>query len=240
MIQLNLLPAVKLEYVKARRNRRLATLGSAIVAGVSLLILVLLFSGTQLQAKHSRDLSADIKTESEKLQNVENISSILTIQNQLKSLEDLNNKKPEADRIAKYIEQITPSQTTYESIEVDFTTQTISLNAKGKTVAQANQHVDTLKFTEAVIVKQVDGPDGQPVDQTTQSPAFSEVVLSNISTSEAEDSDITYQITFKFNPEIFSTEPKSVKLVIPEQVTTRSEINTPGSVFAPQQKEEEQ
>jgi hypothetical protein len=239
MIQLNLLPAVKLEYVKARRNRRLATLGSAIVAGVSLLILVLLFSSTQLQAKHSRDLSADIKTESEKLQNVENISSILTIQNQLKSLENLNNSKPEADRIAQYLEQITPAETTYESIEVDFTTQTISLKAKGSTVARANQHVDTLKFTEAVIVKEIDQGDGESTEETTKVPAFSEVVLSNVSTAEAEGKGITYQITFKFNPEIFSNVPKSVKLVIPEQTTTRSEINTPGSVFAPQKEEEQ-
>lgn len=239
MIQLNLLPEVKLEYVKARRNRRLATLGSAIVAGVSLLILILLFSSTQLQAKHSRDLSADIKTESEKLQNIENISSILTIQNQLKSLEDLNEAKPEAARIARYLQQITPSGTAYESIEVDFTTQTISLNAKTNTVAQANQHVDTLKFTEAVIVKEVDKGDGELVDETTQDLAFSEVVLNNISTTEADDAGVTYEITFKFKPEIFSNEPKSVKLVIPEQVTTRSEINTPGSVFAPQKEEEQ-
>lgn len=224
MIQLNLLPAIKLEYVRARRNKRLALLGSGLVAGVSLLVLVLLFANVQLQAKHSRDLSQDIKTESKKLEGVEDISSILTIQNQLVNLQTLHASKPEANRIAEYLRQTTPAQVVLSKAEVDFEAGTISLEGESPSVAMANAHVDTLKFT-TYTTRAVTDPKN----------AFSEVVLVSV-TPNSQESKVTYSVTFKFDPAIFSNQEEDIKLSVPKnKITTRSQLDRPDAVFAPQE-----
>ena len=223
MIQLNLLPAIKLEYVKARRNKRLALLGATIVAGTSLLVLVLLFAGVQLEAKHSRDLSKDIKTENQKLQDVQDISSILTIQNQLVNLQTLHASKPEANRIAEYLRQTTPAEVVLSKAEVDFEAGTISLEGESPSVAIANAHVDTLKFT-MYTTKSV----------TEQKNAFTEVVLGTVAPN-SQESKVTYDLTFKFDPAIFSNQEEDIKLVVPNKITTRSQLDRPDAVFSPQE-----
>lgn len=223
MIQLNLLPSIKLEYVKARRNKRLVLLGAGMIASVSLLVLVLLFAGVQLEAKHSRDLSQDIKTESKKLEDVQDISSILTVQNQLVNLQTLHASKPEANRIAEYLRQTTPAEVVLSKAEVDFEAGTITLEGEGPNVATANAHVDTLKFT-MYTTKAV----------TEQKNAFSEVVLASVAPNPAE-SKVTYSVRLKFDPVIFSNQEEDIKLIVPNKITTRSQLDKPGAVFSPQE-----
>src|SRR5688500_12274286 len=119
MIQFNLLPDVKLEYIKAKRTKRMVVSISAITNIVSLGIVVLLFFLVNVvQKQHLSNLSEDIRRDSKKLENVEDISKILTIQNQLLSLEDAHNDKPVVSRLQKYIEQVTPNNVSIADLEV--------------------------------------------------------------------------------------------------------------------------
>lgn len=241
MIQLNLLPAIKLEYVKARRARRLALLGSAIVAGASLLVFVLLFGAVQWQTKTSGDLSKDIKTESDKLQSVEDLAGILTVQNQLKNLQDLHKTKPEVyrlgthtvgkEQVAGYIEQTTPSTSTVSSVSIDFIESTVTIDALAHSAAEANLHIDTLKFTTYTAEKSPIG--GEPAKDKS---AFSEVVLGTL-TPDSQTGEVTYAVSFKFDPDIFSNQVGKIQLTVPEQVTTRSQIDKPGSLFEPRKEQ---
>ena len=67
MIQLNLLPDIKLEFIKAQRSRRLvfgvAFLSTAVAVG----LLILLLGIGALQKKHINDLSRDITANSSEL-----------------------------------------------------------------------------------------------------------------------------------------------------------------------------
>lgn len=221
MIQFNLLPAIKLDYVRAKRTKRLTMLGAFLVSGVSLLVLVLLFVGIQLQAKHSRDLSQDIKTQGKKLKETQDISSILTVQNQLNSLSTLHQSKPEAARVFSYLKQVTPAGVTLSNVEVDFTASTVTLKGRAPSISAVNTYADTLKFTTYKVG-----------EETDTHKAFSSVVLGNIGTG-SKDSSVDYGISFAFDAAIFSN-VSSVTLSVPNQVTNASQVDKPNSVFQSQ------
>ncbi|MEZ6330533.1 MAG: hypothetical protein R3B12_00730 [Candidatus Saccharimonadales bacterium] len=84
MIQINLLPSIKAEYVKAQRTKRTVITISIIAVAVSLGVVGLLSSvayGTQqLQLNN---LKNDIAKSEQNIKDVKDLDKILTIQNQL-------------------------------------------------------------------------------------------------------------------------------------------------------------
>ncbi len=95
MVQFNLLPDVKLEYVKTQRTKRLLTLISIVVSIVGLAVLFLSFVTVNVvQKKSLNDLSSDITKYSSQLKNVKDLDKILTVQNQLSTLKGLHDQEP--------------------------------------------------------------------------------------------------------------------------------------------------
>ena len=215
MIQFNLLPDVKLEFIKARRNKRLVMVSSVVVIGASLGVLILLFMGVSVfQKKHMNDLSKDIKTLSKKLQDTPDLNKALTVQNQITSLNELHSKKPITSRFFTYINQITPSNVTISNVSVDLEKNTIAFSGNAPDLTTINKLVDTLKFTKLSIQN---GESGKS--------AFTKVVLGSysIGSSGAKSS---YQLSAEFDPALFEGD-KTVTLEVPKQTTTRSETEKP-------------
>ena len=219
MIQFNLLPNIKLEYVRARRNKRVTLLIAGLVAAALLTIMIILFAGVQIfQKKYSSDLSADIKTESSKLEDTPDLDKILTIQNQLASLPALHDQNPVATRLLGYVRQLTPAKASIAKMDIDFSAQTIKITGSADAISTVNKFVDTLKFTT---YKTEDNKEG---------PAFSAVVLSNFG---KDDKGASYEITFKYDPIIFANS-SPVTLTVPAgKITTRSETEKPEALFQP-------
>lgn len=219
MIQFNLLPSVKLEYVRAKRNKRMTLLIAVLVAGVSLAILILLFVAVQLvQKKYSKDLSADIKTQSSKLENTPDLNKILTIQNQLASLPGLHDQKPLAIKFLNYVKLLTPAKVSISDLEIDYSANTILINGSADEISTVNTFVDTLKFTT------------YKADSGTEGKAFSEVVLTNFG---KDKKGISYKISLKFDS-IISSNTKPANIVVPNgKITTRSETEKPEALFQP-------
>jgi hypothetical protein len=215
MIQLNLLPDVKLEYIKAERSRRLVLSISFLVAAVSIVLLLLLLSVEGLQKKHLNDLTKDINSESSKLQKEPQISKILTVQNQLQSLTSLHAQEPAASRVFDYLNQVTPSNVSIADFKIDFTQQTSTITGTAANLADVNQYVDTLKYTTFTTG---DGSPGQP--------AFSNIVLSSFSLNgggQGSGQAASYTITLSYNPTIFDI-TQNVKLSVPNVTTTHLTI----------------
>ncbi len=203
MIQLNLLPDVKQEYIKTQRVKRLMIGVSFIASAAALFVLILaLFSVYIVQKKSINDLNNDITANSATLKHTDNLSDILTVQSQLNSLSQLHEQKPVASRMFGYLSQLTPTQATISDLHIDYTldTMTISGNAPGLDVV--NTFVDGLKFTRYT-VKGVSG----------SQPAFSTVVLASFSRSAQS---ATYSITLNFDPAIFNVDD-SVTLTVGNQ-----------------------
>jgi len=231
MIQFNLLPDVKLEYIKARRTKHLVLLISVITTGVTVGITVMLFIGVGVvQKRHLGNLSKEIKEKSEQLKNEKDIDKILTVQNQLNNIGGLHDTKPAAERLGGYLEKVTPNEVAISKLAVDFTANTMAFEGKADSLKSVNKFVDTLKFSEYSYSET--GADGKPV--TTTSAAFSSVVLADFNRSDSQDGQaVSYKITLSFDPLIFDLK-KNITLQIPKgMTTTRSVTERPKPLFQP-------
>lgn len=221
MIQFNLLPDVKLEYIKARRTKRMVMLVSTVLASVSIAITIILFIGTNvLQRRHLNNLDKDIKRDSRTLEDEKDLNKILTVQNQLSVLDDLHAQKPAAARLGTYLSQIVPGNVTLGKLDADFGESSLTFDGTAQSLGDINKFIDTLKFT----TYKTEDKDG---------PAFSSVVLASFGRSDEQSSTsdpASFQVILNFDPIIFNVE-EAVELVVPNTVTTRSAIESPASPF---------
>src|ERR1700685_4322347 len=136
MIEFNLLPDVKLEYVKTRRIERLVIASSLLAAIVALVVFIFLVVFVDvLQKKHLSDINSDINTSSAQLQAVPSLNKILTIQNQLQALPALHDQKPLSSRLFSYMTQLTPANATISSLNVDFMQHTLTIAGNADSLA---------------------------------------------------------------------------------------------------------
>lgn len=219
MIQFNLLPDVKIEYIRTQRMKRSVLMLSIVISGVSVAFLVLLFLTVRVaQPRHMANLQKDVEAGVKTLKATEDINKILTIQNQLNVLNGLHDNKPVASRTFDYIKQVTPKDVRITNLRLDFDANTITIQGRADSISAVNTYVDTLKFTKYSATED---------EKTVEAQAFSEVVLGSYSVS---DKGATYQISLKYNPDIFII-AKKVTLTVPTQTTTRSETEKPSVLF---------
>ncbi len=222
MIQFNLLPDVKLEYIRAKRTKRTILLSSILAGGAALFILILLFFVVNvLQKQHLKALDKDISNMTTELRNKADLSKVLTVQNQLSKLPALHDERPVATRLFGYIGQITPAQISIAKLEVNFTDSNFVITGAADSLGTVNKFIDTLKFTNYTYTE-------EGVEQTKS--AFSEVVMT---TFGRDDKGASYIISLKFDPVIFDSKTQDVKLIVPNQITTRSETEKPTDLFQP-------
>jgi Tfp pilus assembly protein PilN len=224
MIQVNLLPDVKREFIRARQLKRTVVSVSFLVSAVALGIFALFFIIVNVvQGTILSSLDNTIEENTKKLKAMPDIAKILTVQNQLNELPTLHNDKPVASRIFTYIKQLAPQEATIESLTVSFDETSMSIDGRAKDLASVNKFIDTLKFTSYADAK-----------SKNSGRAFSDVVLAQFGVEQqangGDGKNASYSITFKYAPEIFSAEA-DVKLTVPDKVTTRSETEKPVSIF---------
>lgn len=238
MIQFNLLPDVKIQYIKAKKMRRTIIGGSVIVGGVSVVILVLLFIGVSVVQKNKlNNLSKQIDTKVGQLQSTEDLNKLLTVQNQLNSVSQLHDTKVVASRLPKFIAQFTPTDVRIQTVNVDFVEPKVTITGGADRIESINRFADTLKFTEYTVV-----------GTTEKLKAFPTVVLDSFAKAtqtSTEQDGATYTISFTYDPIVFAsvlTDQKTaegknipqadlVTLSIPNIISSRSETEKPGILF---------
>lgn len=228
MIELNLLPDVKMEYIKAQRTRRLMFSISVIATVAAVVILGLLLGVNGLQKKHLNDLSSDIASESSKLKSQKNIAKVLTVQNQLESLTSLHSGKPAASNLFTFLNQVTPNQISISKINIDFTQQTATISGGTNALSSVNQYIDTLKYT-TYGAKDEDG-------NIVTGKAFNNVVMSSYSvssTTKDTSKAATFAINLAYDKTIFDI-TKEVKLKVPSSTSTRALTENPTALFQEQ------
>lgn len=205
MIQFNLLPDVKIQYIKARRTKHLMMLASIVVIGASLFVFMLMiFTVNIVQKKSLSDLNKDIKKFSTDLKGTENLDKILTVQNQLGALSTLHEKKPVSSRIYGYLAQVTPTSTKLTTMNLDLEQNTIILTGTSPSLETLYAYTATLKATKYTLA-----------GSTESKPAFTNVVW----TSYGRDkSGASFTISASLDAEIFKSE-NVVTLKVPSQTT---------------------
>lgn len=234
MIQFNLLPEVKLEYIKAKKSKHLVVMSALIISGASLAIMIILLMTVKgFQKKHIDNLSTDIQSKISQLKSTPDLDKILTIQNQLNSLsctgQDLaankpclHDHKPAATRLFTYLPKITPAKVSFQKLDIDFTANTFKITGNADALSTVNKFVDTLKFTTYTTA----------TDPTVKQP-FSNVVLTTfaLNTKEKDKNKVAqYEIDLVFDHAIFDG-TQTVTLNVPSIISTRSETEKPADIF---------
>lgn len=219
MIQFNLLPDLKLQYIRANRFKHTAMIVSFIVAASSLAIFIFLFMTVYVfQKEHIKNVTNDIASSQKQLDDTKDLNKVLTIQNQLNTLTQLHDSKPVNSRLFTFLYDITPSNITIGAVSMTHADHKMTLSGTTDTLSSINTFVDTIKF--------VTYKDLNIKDTDTHNP-FTGVVLGTYS---VDDKGATFDISFDFDPLIFDNS-KNIKLSVPNIISTRSETEKPADLF---------
>lgn len=206
MVQLNLLPDIKLEYVKASRVKYLLSFVSVVVGGIALTVFLFsLFYVNVVQKKSINDIDADTKERSSELSKVKDLDKMLTVQTQVDTLKTLHENKPVASRLFGFITQVTPVQASLNNLQVDFAANKITLGGRAASLDVVSVYTDTLKATKFTTA----------ADQTKMK-AFNNVVLSSFS---RDDRGAQFTINIDFDSKLFQ-QNETVQLLVPKSTPT--------------------
>ncbi len=210
MIQFNLLPDVKMQYVKAKRTKRLIISTSTLISIVCVGVILLLFSVVQIaQKKHISDLSTDIEVATKKIQSIEGLDEILTVQNQLTLLPGLHEGKPKSSRLFDYLAFVSPTEAKIVSLNFDTVTSTIVIQGTADKIATVNKLVDNIKATTYSV-------EGQSADSKT-------APFTQVSTQLSGDNEkASYKIDIIYDPVIFENTKEIIMQLEGQSFSTKS------------------
>lgn len=230
MIEINLVPDVKQELIKAQRVRA-SVISISIVVGIAAVGVVVLLAIWVFAVQTARGVFSDntIKTESQKLANVPDIGNTLTIQNQLAKLPAQHDEKHIDSRVFDVLDTINPpapNSVAITSLALDSETSTIKIEAQATNGYQA---LEVFKKTIAATTFQFTS-DGQ----TQTVPLASD--MSDSDRSYGEDASGTkvlrFTLSFAYPAELFARTSTSAQIVAPtKKNATDSFLGVPKSLF---------
>lgn len=240
MIEINLIPDVKQELLKAQRIRNVvissSILVSIIAAGVVVLLLVYMFG---VQSVRNSLLDSQIKDKYATLSKVDDLSKIITIQNQLKTISSLNDQKVLSSRVFDVVSAITPpndSAVSFSQISVlpnsddqsdsgdsdadsaASSTGGGSIHLEGQTSSYDSMEAFKKRIANTSFQYVKDG-------ETTLIPIASDISTSDISYGEGSDGSkvLRFTVSFNYPTELLASasadQPLVFKLVVDGNVT---------------------
>lgn len=229
MIQLNLLPDVKKEFLKAQRTRNVVISGSIVTmivaAGIVALLGVFVY-GVQLGDGILVDNA--IKDKSAQLKKVDELDKYLTIQAQLAALPTLHDSKPIYSRFFDFLPKLNPAAPNNIKISkavISTADGTIIIEGSGSNYAAVNTFQDTLKNAEVTYA--ID--DGESVTEKL----FDEVTVGQVGLSESSGGQrvVTFNVTLTYNQYAFNATAVNLNVTVPSLETTDSAQEAPRGLF---------
>lgn len=220
MIEINLIPDVKQELLKAQRARSVVISASIVTsiaaAGIVVLLCVYIFG---VQWGRGVLLDGQIDDKGKQLAQVEDLSKILTIQSQLKAIPELNGQKNMETRVFDMIAAITPQAPTVVTFsQINVGTPDVTLLDPTATAPEGGQiHLEgqTTGYDAMEVFKKK--IENITIEYTQDGTTGSVPLAENISTSDisyGEDADgrkvLRFTLTFDYPAELLS--PKSSKV----------------------------
>jgi len=215
MIEINLIPDVKRELLKAQRARSIvisaSILTSIIALGVVVLLLVYIYG---VQAVRGSYLDGQITSKGQELAKIDDLSKILTIQNQLSTISDLNGRKVMGARVFDVISAITPRNATPSFSQITVTPTDVEVAGSGGQMRLEGQ-VASYDFLE-IIKKTVANTSFQydVDDQTMLIPLAENISTADISYGEDSNGEkvLRFTLSFDYPGELFAAAtPSSMK-----------------------------
>jgi Tfp pilus assembly protein PilN len=232
MIEINLIPDVKQELLRAQKTRAAVISGAilaSIIAATVVVGLVLYVFG--VQSVRGVILDSQIKDGSEELSKVEDLSKILTIQNQLTRISQLNDQKKIDSRIFDVLSAvIPPAPNAVQVSQITISADESTIRLEGQTRGYDSMEVFK-KTLDAAIISYTDGETNEAVTIDLAS----EISVTDTSYGANADNQkvLRFVLTFAYPEELFSPKINAIalKLSIDGNVTD-SYLGIPKSIFA--------
>jgi hypothetical protein len=230
MIEINLIPDVKQELIKARRVRS-TVISTAILIGIIAITIVVVmalyvFGGQTLRHKLVDD---SIKSENSKLAKVDDLANTLTIQNQLTKLSETHNSKMMSSRLFDVLSTIIPPEPNAVAISrlsVDSDEETITIEAQAVNGYPA---FETFKKTiEATNIEFTRD------DKKEKVALASDIIEGDRSYGDDETGKkvLRFTLTFTYATDLFDRDAKNTVIVGPSRTNaTDSYKGIPQSLF---------
>lgn len=239
MIELNLIPNVKQELIKAQRSRALVISGAilvSIVAGAAVTLLALYVF--VVQAKIIGDQKDTITKTDKELHAIKGLEQTLTIQNQLKQIVALHNEKGINSRLRLVLEPINPAAPNdikISKITLDTTEGSIQIEAQAVGGYPA---FETFKKTLAATTFTYNNDQKSSLIQPD---ALIEESGVNMAKDDTGVNVLQFTIKFAYAPELFARESADVKIIGPTLTNaTDSYRGLPKDLFTTKATNEEQ
>lgn len=249
MIEINLLPDVKRDLIKAQQLRNIVTFVSIIIGGVMLAGVVLLFLTTQGQQFVMGLKTNDISNKFAEMQKIKDGETAATLRNQLNAIQKIRNASPDTSRL---IGTILPAiQTTgenavqFSSVNYDPETRIVSIEGQASNGFPALEaFIKTIKYSQIIY----DGEGSQCKASKVEKDANicmladeGSVVRneSSLGANEQGQNVLRFTVSFKLNEAAlkFSSKNFAVKALGRKNVTD-STIQVPAGIFTQNSKKD--
>lgn len=232
MIEINLVPDVKQELIRAQRVR-LSVISAATLFGlisIGIVVVLALLLGAQVVASSLLDNS--INDKSKQLADVPDINKTLTLQNQLATIPSIRDKSHVTSRIFDVLTTVTASSSgdnrvQYSNVTVDTTEETVTVQAQTPSFEGLDAFKKTLEATKFEFATE-DSGDKTSVPLASQISVGEQGYGQDTSGSNV----VTFTLTFSYPSELLSTTSKDGRIIAPERMNaTDSYRGVPRSLF---------
>lgn len=230
MIEINLVPDVKQEFIRAQRVRA-SVISVAILVGVAAIGVVVLLAFWVFAVQTARSVISDntIKNENQKLSKVADVSNTLTIQNQLTKIVSTHDEKHVDSRIFDILTTINPPEPNSVAITK------LTLDSAESTIRIEAQAVNGYPALE-VFKKTINAT---KFEYTKDGQHQSISLASNIGDSDRSYGEnaagakvLRFTLTFTYPEELFSRTAQNATIVAPTKTNaTDSFLGVPQSLF---------
>ena len=257
MISINLLPDVKKNLLRVRRERNLVVTVSivAVAASVGALFLLgaMLAGATIIKNGHIGKID-DYESEIEEAKDKDQLNEYLTVQNQLSQIDGLKGEQKVYSRLMDYLVQLNPAapnNAALTSVSIEDGDDGIAITLEGTTAnyATLNVYKNTLinailKYEEKTDDESSDEQDDDESDTVNDEKAerinlFSSVTVrsTNFVDDGKNGNSVRFDIMAVFDPKAFDSSIENQSIEIPEEVVSDGDQNAPKS---PNEQEAEQ
>jgi len=225
MIELNLLPDVKKEYLRAQKTRN-AVISGAILTTIAAGVITVILATTvyvgqnaviSLQKKSIQDKHSKLAAQPE-------IEKYLTVQNQLKNIDSLHDGKYLYSRAFSYLQSLnpaSPNNVALSTVSLTKETKTIELEGTARNFEALSVYKMTLETAQLKYAS--DGADGEQNIPMFDSVSLVEAGLKNIDGKNL----VSFRMQITYPDTIFLASTKNGKVQVPSQVTSDGDRNAP-------------
>ena len=197
MIQINLLPDVKHEYLRTQQVKHTFVVASGLISVVVITLTVLLFMYVRVaQPQHRKNLQKDIDSNISQIKQKSDASKIVTVQGVLEQIPKIQDKKTITSNVFGYLTSFTPRDVAYGEVKLDLAASTLNLSGSAVSYEQAQVLANNLKSAQFTYM--VDGSE-QKVKP------FSAVVFQSLGKAESATNGkpVSFQLSVTFDPVMF-------------------------------------